>query len=208
MKLDRILHNFGTRGLPARLRAILWHQLALAPGAIARSAKVLAGAVCLAALIHSTAIASFVVGGFNSNRGGLANVANGIYIDDAHAALFNNFDVDGIVSTSTLTPEFLAGVDVLILAAAKTDSIPIVPLSVDEQSALLEFVKAGGSALLVGEGPSNIRSRLPNVDARRSEYRSSTTARRLAYRLGDSACAPRYEWSLRRGAAVSRLRFR
>lgn len=106
---------------------------------------------CLLAASCSQAQAAFVVGAFDSTRAGDGNLFNGTYSEDAIAALSESFPGTTYTAAPELTPAFLAGVDILILAPAKGPSTAISPLSVAEQSALLDFVTAGGRALLFGE---------------------------------------------------------
>jgi hypothetical protein len=51
-------------------------------------------------------------------------------------------------STSTLTPAYLGTIGALIISVGFTNASGITPLSASEQSALLGFVEAGGTALL------------------------------------------------------------
>ncbi len=53
--------------------------------------------------------------------------------------------------TSTLTPTFLSGVQLVILGVANTDYSAVTPLSTSEQSALLDFVLGGGTALIFAD---------------------------------------------------------
>jgi hypothetical protein len=93
-----------------------------------------------------------VVGAFDASRAGDANITAGIYSVDCMSALTTNFPGTTFATSPTLTPEFLSGVDILILHPAKSDVAAITPLSGSEQTALVNFVKAGGRALLLAEG--------------------------------------------------------
>lgn len=107
---------------------------------------------CLLASSCSHAQAALIVGAFDASRAGDANVITGIFSEDSIAALSANFPGTDYTSAPELTPKFLAGIDILVLTPASSQTTAITPLSVSEQSALLDFVKAGGSALLIGDG--------------------------------------------------------
>ena len=62
-----------------------------------------------------------------------------------------NFPGSTISSTSTLTPAFLSGVDVLFLISAQADGVGITPLSAAEKSAVYNFVLGGGGAIMMAE---------------------------------------------------------
>jgi hypothetical protein len=96
--------------------------------------------------------ASFVVGTFDSTRSSTANPITGLFTSDAITSLNANFPGTTFVAAPTLTPAFLAGVDVLFIGSADTDAIGIAPLSVAEQTALFDFVQAGGRGFLVVDG--------------------------------------------------------
>lgn len=108
--------------------------------------------LCVLLLATTVAQANLVVGAFDSTRAGDANITGGIYSVDCMAALSANFPGTTFATAPTLTPEFLSGVNILMLHPAKTPTSAITPLSASEQSALLNFVKAGGSAFLLAEG--------------------------------------------------------
>ncbi len=106
---------------------------------------------CLILLAVAPAQAAFVVGGFDATRAGVANVINGIYSEDTIAATVDSFPGMTFAATPKLTPEFLSGINVLVLTPASSETKAITALSASEQAALLDFVKAGGSALLICE---------------------------------------------------------
>jgi hypothetical protein len=100
------------------------------------------------------ALAGIVVGTFNSTRASLANLANGPGATQIRASLAANFPGSSFATSATLTSSFLNDIDVLMITSADTDSNPITPLSSVEQAALLNYVKAGGTAFLMAEGYS------------------------------------------------------
>ena len=110
-------------------------------------------------LIHSAARpaqAGFVLGTFDETRASTANVL-GPLATDAIASLNANFPGNTFVTGPTLTAEFLAGVDVLLITSVdttpdETPTLGITPLSGGEQTALFDFVQAGGRAFLLVDG--------------------------------------------------------
>ncbi len=113
--------------------------------------RVAALAAMFAAVTCQIAHASnVVVGGFNAARGGFESLAPGedsaLASDISSAYPGTTFDF-----TSTLTPTFLSGVQVAILGVGTTDTSAVTPLSSSEQSALLNFVLGGGTALIFAD---------------------------------------------------------
>lgn len=92
----------------------------------------------------------FVVGGFNAARGGFESLAPGedsvLAADITTAFPGTTFDF-----TNTLTSSFLTGVNVAILGVATSDVSAITPLTASEQTALLNFVLGGGTALIFAD---------------------------------------------------------
>ena len=96
--------------------------------------------------------AGFVLGAFDSTRATTANFVSGIYTTEALASFQAHFPSASIVVAPTLTPQFLSGVNTLILGSPMTDGTEITPLSASEQTALFNFVNSGGNAFLVADG--------------------------------------------------------
>ena len=100
---------------------------------------VMAFAAMFAAATCNFAYAGIIVGGFDAARGGFESLAPGedsaLANDISSAYPGTTFDF-----TSTLTPTFLSGVQVVILGVATTDYSAVTPLSTSEQSVLLDFV--------------------------------------------------------------------
>jgi PEP-CTERM motif len=125
--------------------------------------RVAALAAILAALCPFAHASGVVVGGFNAARGGFESLAPGEDsalandISSAYPGTTFNF-------TSTLTPTFLSGVQVAILGVATTDFSAVTPLSTSEQSALLNFVLGGGTALIFADN-STFASNAPTTNA-------------------------------------------
>jgi hypothetical protein len=90
-------------------------------------------------------------GTFNFSRAGATNFLDGSVTTMARASLFSHFPGSTLVGTSTLTPGFLSGVDVLVIASVQNGG-GISPLTVAEQNALFSFVSNGGSAMIISEG--------------------------------------------------------
>lgn len=102
----------------------------------------------------SRAEAGLVIGTFDSTRATDANLANGVLAEDMRASLASHFPGSSFSTAPSLTSSFLSKVNILAITSAKDGTLPITALSSSEQTALLSFVKAGGSAFLIAEGYS------------------------------------------------------
>ena len=104
-----------------------------------------------------------IVGGFDASRGGFESLAPG---QDSALATDISTAYPGTTFTfsNTLTSTFLSGVQVAILGVATTDASAVTPLSTSEQSALLNFVLAGGTALIFADN-STFASGAPATNA-------------------------------------------
>lgn len=96
----------------------------------------------------------FVVGGFDASRGGFYSFPSGTFLNQARSSLTTNFPGVSFVEFSTLTPAALAGVDVLVISSASSNTSHVTPLSTAEQSALLGFVQGGGRLILFPDNDS------------------------------------------------------
>ncbi len=98
---------------------------------------------------------AIILGTFGAPRVTDASIATGSMTSMLRNSLYSNFPGSTIVTSPTLTPAFLSGIDVLAIASDKTPYGGITPLSASEQSALVDYVLNGGSALLIAEGIPN-----------------------------------------------------
>jgi hypothetical protein len=89
-----------------------------------------------------------VIGGFNAARGGQVSIAEGSGVTQLRAAILAAAPDATFTGSATLTPRYLATVDILFLSSATAGSGAITPLSGDEQDALSQFVMNGGRAIL------------------------------------------------------------
>ena len=89
-----------------------------------------------------------VIGSFDNARGGVGSIEFGSDSGDFRAHVSATFPSISFSSTNTLTDSYLNSVDVLVLGVVAGPTTPISPLSASEQTALLNFVTGGGSALL------------------------------------------------------------
>ena len=109
------------------------------------------------------AYAGLVVGGFSLARGGIESLASGG--DTALAA-----DIQAAIPgttfsfSDTLTPAFLGAVNAVILGDATTNTSAIAPLTASEQTALLNFVLGGGTAVIFTDN-STFSANAPTVNA-------------------------------------------
>jgi len=102
-------------------------------------------------LIQAAAAHAIQVGGFDLGRGGPYSMSDGAFTAPLRGLLSSNFAGTNFSGNGTLTPGYLSGVDLLVVTAAYNDSQEIVPLSVAEQTALYDYVRNGGNALILGE---------------------------------------------------------
>lgn len=109
-------------------------------------------ALALAAASIAHGQDGLVIGGFDLDRGGILSITDGDLMLDLREAIERSFAGVELVSAPALTPEFLSTVDVVFLSSVHTTSTGIIPLSPDEQDALLGFVSAGGGAFILTDG--------------------------------------------------------
>ncbi|APZ93100.1 putative Ig domain-containing protein [Fuerstiella marisgermanici] len=90
------------------------------------------------------------IGVWNATRAGIdLNFDTGTELEDLRDDLSASFPNGTLIGTSRLGDEFLSGVDVLALHAAASGFTEISPLTAAEQTALFNFVRDGGSAILL-----------------------------------------------------------
>ena len=107
---------------------------------------------CLISLATSSVSAAPIVGSFGAPRSGPENLLDSVPFTIAKSLFAPQFPGITYQNTQQLTPSFLSGISVLIISTTGGNlSIP-TPLSGSEQLALMNYVLAGGSALLIGEG--------------------------------------------------------
>jgi hypothetical protein len=123
--------------------------------------------VLCAVLVFGTACAASarpVVGGFSAARGGSFSLRDG----DALSVMRSDitlFPGVTLAAADTLTPSYLAGIDVLVISSATGGNSAITPLTPDEQAALVDFIRAGHSALLFVDNDSFAGGGTPAVNA-------------------------------------------
>ncbi len=98
------------------------------------------------------------VGCLDATRAGDYSPQFGASMSAFRANLATNFPGAAFSSTSTLTSGFLNSVDVLVLSAVFGSTTEITPLNSAEQAALLNFVLAGGAALLFTDNSFQFQS--------------------------------------------------
>ena len=97
------------------------------------------------------AYAGIVIGAYDSNR------VDGWSVFNLGIADFIPRVIPGssFVGTPTLTPEFLSGIDVLVLTSNDSFSTSTYPLAASERAALLDFIKSGhGVVAVTSDEPS------------------------------------------------------
>jgi hypothetical protein len=113
-----------------------------------RSLRWLALALLLTGLTPA-ARADFTLGGFDLSRGGGFSLRDGSLLTDFRAAISSAFPGSTLTASPTLTPAYLSTIQDLIVTSPTGDSTATAPLSSSEQAALLNFVKGGGSAIIL-----------------------------------------------------------
>ena len=96
--------------------------------------------------------AALVVGGFSTGRAAEASITQGPFTQELRAAIVTAFPGSTFVGIDTLTSAALSSVDLLIVGAP-TFSSPVFASSA-EQTALLNFVRSGGGALIYFDNDS------------------------------------------------------
>jgi len=95
-----------------------------------------------------------IIGGFDTSRAGLASFTSGSGFTQARSGLFNHFPATIFTDFPLLTRSNLLSVDVLVIGVATAGRSDASPLSTNEQGALWEFIKEGGSAVLFTDNDS------------------------------------------------------
>jgi hypothetical protein len=94
---------------------------------------------------------TITIGGFDASRGGQCGVATGAFLlqlrEQMVAAKFPgiNFVLTG---GATLTPAYLATLDILVITSTASNTSAITPLSLAEQDAVSAFIRGGGRFLI------------------------------------------------------------
>ena len=99
----------------------------------------------------SEAQSEITIGGFDISRGVDFSFPQGNVFYEARNSLNENFSGVSYNSFSSLTTETLSGIDILIISSVQQlpGTALAEPLTLDEQTALLEFVQTGGCAILL-----------------------------------------------------------
>ena len=99
------------------------------------------------------AAGQLVIGTFDEARGGQGSLLSAAATVEQQAVLAN-YPCAIITASPSLTSAFLSGVDVLWLSVVFDGFTAISPLSTAEQSALSDYITAGGGALLFTDNNS------------------------------------------------------
>ncbi|MCA9284420.1 MAG: hypothetical protein KDA22_04345 [Phycisphaerales bacterium] len=118
------------------------------------SSSTIGAAALLAIAFTPPTPAALVIGGFDATRGGGASIADGDLLDTFRDSITTAFPGTTFSGTGTLTAEYLETIDLLVLFSAKGGVSAITPLSLDEQSAVMDFVSQGGPAILFVDNDS------------------------------------------------------
>lgn len=96
--------------------------------------------------------AAIVVGTFDTGRAGPASIGEGPVTHELRSALISAYPGSSFVGVNSLTEQGLAAFDLLIVGAP-TFNTPIF-LTPEEQTALLNFVRSGGGAIIYFDNDS------------------------------------------------------
>ena len=101
----------------------------------------------------ASAHAALVIGCWNSTRAGTTyNILDGTAYSGLRSSLVSSFPGATFSGAATLTGAYLSGVNLLIVQAIVDGAnIPISTLTGAEQTALFDFVKNGGTAIIATE---------------------------------------------------------
>jgi len=110
--------------------------------------------VSLGLILSFNANAGLIIGGFDFTRGGFESIADSSSMSDLRTAIQNQFPGTTFSSSDTLTASYLDTVEVLMLGVATGNFSAITPLTTAEQTALLDFVDAGGEAIIFTDNDS------------------------------------------------------
>ena len=110
-----------------------------------------ADGLAVSMVAHSVQAPSLAVGGFNSVRGGEESIETNTGLQNLITAQFPGTTFSG---ARKLTPQYLSTISHLIIGVG-TSCCTGTKLSVAEQHALVDFVVAGGTALLFGDNDSS-----------------------------------------------------
>jgi hypothetical protein len=89
-----------------------------------------------------------VIGGFDLSRGGEFSLRDSASLSGLRTAITSAFPGDTLSANGTLTPAYLSSINTLFISSATGNTTATSPLSASEQTALTNFVLAGGSALI------------------------------------------------------------
>ena len=110
-----------------------------------------ADGLALSMVAHSAQASSLAVGGFDSERGGVESIETNIGLQNLITAQFPGTTFS---SARKLTPRYLNTISHLIIGVG-TSCCTGTKLSLAEQQALVDFVAAGGTALLFGDNDTS-----------------------------------------------------
>jgi hypothetical protein len=102
-------------------------------------------------LVSRWSQAAPVIGGWDLARGGVSSVKDSPALGTLRTLIQNVAPGATLTTTNTLTPEYLATVDSMFLSAPTDTDTVTTPLSAAEQTALFDFVSAGGTLAIVVE---------------------------------------------------------
>ncbi|MBX3388441.1 MAG: hypothetical protein KF691_03180 [Phycisphaeraceae bacterium] len=106
------------------------------------------------ALTGASAFGAPAIVGFDLGRGGAFSISQGGALTTLRGVILGAYPSATIGGVSALSPSGLAGADVVFLASTTAGTSAIAPLSASEQTALYDFVLAGGGAVIFSDNDS------------------------------------------------------
>ncbi len=113
-----------------------------------------AGLVILVTFLGRVEAIPITIGGFDLARSEQASLTSGSLLTELRTEIASGFVGSNLADTTTLTNAFLSSIDVLVVFTATTCCSATTPLSTTEQTALHDFVEAGGGALIFVDNDS------------------------------------------------------
>lgn len=89
------------------------------------------------------------IGSFDLARGGQVSIRDGAYAASYRSAITSAFPQAVFTAASVLTSNYLATARFAVLVSASDMNAAITPLTSDEQAALVQYVRQGGSAFIM-----------------------------------------------------------
>jgi hypothetical protein len=118
-------------------------------------------------IIQPASGTTITIGGFDASRANWGSLATGSYLANFRDRLVTaNFSGVTFVLTGapTLTPAYLATLDILVITSPSSNTTAITPLSQAEQDAVSAFIQGGGRFFISSDNPGFGGANTQNVN--------------------------------------------